>query len=553
MTPHQNSRARPWARGLSIPSPMLLRTLPLGGLAVASLLAATSCQQEDPLLPPADESADQGVLSPEAIRARVAEELADDGLMEWTDLSDLEAFSAGLADDSLFAYGYWLDAVPDDVEEQIGRVDPAEDAWRAQFDEVLAEVLEIESAALGHTVTRERILPYGEPEAIPHTTLRLASPASFTYLRGLPSTRYVEPMGFDPDAGAGSLAEQDAGGGVVARSGSGCGSGDFGVKSTDWFWDTGREGTYAWTLNEHRVRSAWGYSNGSGVRIQIIDTGVSDDQEALGSKFASGRSAGRNPVRKLATHHTTHRLFRWRRTRDSPDDPCGHGTTSAGIAAGPRGVGTNVAGVAYGADLTSVRATVDVMITSSDETKGVRDALVIAGNSSTTKIVNMSLGTPISRSYVNDGVYYAYNRGKLIFAAAGTSINATSGFVVWPARLYQAVAVTGATDASVLTKCPTCHTGSLVEFAMVMEREGTGGSRTVPALALSGERPRYTGGTSAATPMAAGIAALVWSRNPTWSRSQVLSRLRRSGSLYPNKSSTLGYGKIDALEAVRGY
>jgi subtilisin family serine protease len=51
----------------------------------------------------------------------------------------------------------------------------------------------------------------------------------------------------------------------------------------------------------------------------------------------------------------------------------------------------------------------------------------------------------------------------------------------------------------------------------------------------------------------AGIAALVWAKYPTWTRAQVLDRLKQSAAFYPNKNSDFGYGNINALKAVRGY
>jgi serine protease len=46
---------------------------------------------------------------------------------------------------------------------------------------------------------------------------------------------------------------------------------------------------------------------------------------------------------------------------------------------------------------------------------------------------------------------------------------------------------------------------------------------------------------------------LVWAKYPTWTRAQVLARLKFAGSAYPNETADFGYGNIDALKAVRGY
>jgi subtilisin family serine protease len=62
-------------------------------------------------------------------------------------------------------------------------------------------------------------------------------------------------------------------------------------------------------------------------------------------------------------------------------------------------------------------------------------------------------------------------------------------------------------------------------------------------------------GTSMATPHVTGVAALVWQSNPSLTGAQMRERLRRTanpptdGSTPPN--TTWGYGKLDALRAVR--
>jgi hypothetical protein len=48
----------------------------------------------------------------------------------------------------------------------------------------------------------------------------------------------------------------------------------------------------------------------------------------------------------------------------------------------------------------------------------------------------------------------------------------------------------------------------------------------------------------------AGIAALVWAKNPSQSKSTVLNRLKQASDYYPNRNGSFGWGKIDALAAV---
>ena len=96
-------------------------------------------------------------------------------------------------------------------------------------------------------------------------------------------------------------------------------------------------------------------------------------------------------------------------------------TAMSGAAVAPRGTDGNAAGVAYNASLVGVRAATDVFLNASREVKGVSDAYVLAGNRSDIKITSMSLGRITSSGQMKDAIRYAYNRGKLIFCAGGTS------------------------------------------------------------------------------------------------------------------------------------
>jgi len=56
--------------------------------------------------------------------------------------------------------------------------------------------------------------------------------------------------------------------------------------------------------------------------------------------------------------------------------------------------------------------------------------------------------------------------------------------------------------------------------------------------------------SSVATATAAGIAALVWSKFPSYSRDQLVNKLVITSSGYPNKSSSYGWGKLNADAAT---
>lgn len=500
----------------------------LAPIATVGLLAA-ACEPEG--IAPRNVTAAAAPLAHATVRDLIGERLADGEVLRWSEFSDHEVYSAGVAEDSLFSVGYWVDSDLDGADDRLGDLDLASPAWRDALDELLAGVLQREPTALA----RADLLPHGEPTALPAVTLRLTTPEAVAYLRAHPRTRYVEPMGFRVDQGS-----------VAARS-LGCGvEPDFDLDARD----ASVVSPYArlpWTFPKHSIPAAWGASRGDGVGLQIIDTGGGPDQDNLGAYFASGESAGARQVRTVST------LFSglwWRRAREAPDDLCGHGTQMSGLAAAPRGYDGNSVGVAYRSNLTIVRAVEDVLVSTSDEAAGVRDALVLAGDDPGTRIVSMSIGTPLYNSTVADGVHYATNRGKLVIAAAGTSLTWTSWVgVIFPASMPEAVAVTGVVDATPLTRCPTCHEGPQVELAMIMQRAGEP-ERTSVSLALTGDQPAYIGGSSAATAATAGVAALVWARNPALSAADVRARLTHTASFYPRRDGHLGYGLVDAAAAV---
>ena len=139
-------------------------------------------------------------------------------------------------------------------------------------------------------------------------------------------------------------------------------------------------------------------------------------------------------------------------------------------------------------------------------------------------------------------------KGKLLFAAAGTSFSWTSWWgVIYPAYYSQCVAVTGVKENG--NTCSDCHDGSQVDLTIPMARN-TSSSRTTLSLPMSGYNPKYVGGSSCATALTAGVAALVWSVNPNLTATQVLTCMKGTAQFYPNLSSSKGYGNVNAYAAV---
>jgi subtilisin family serine protease len=219
------------------------------------------------------------------------------------------------------------------------------------------------------------------------------------------------------------------------------------------------------------------------------------------------------------------------------------------VATAPRNDKGQPVGVAYNSNLIAYRAAANVVLEGYHEQNGVKNAFTGLANNSSVKIISMSMGHIFSVGKIEDGIKYAYSKGKLIFCAGGTSTSFTTFVgVIFPAWMSETVAVTGIKEASTYQKCDVCHTGSKIDFTIMMQRAS---GNSIPVNSYHDAQGDYVGGSSVATATTAGIAALVWAKNPGWNRDQVLNKMRQSSHLYPNKHPEFGYGMPNALLAVQ--
>lgn len=454
---------------------------------------------------------------------------------DWSMADDFMVYSAAVQTDSVLVIGYQPNGFKN-LDQRLHEIDIQSGEWK-QVRERLIDfiVMETQKRFPEENYTAERLMPFKDHEYLPVFEIQVFHPDIVSTLRDLPEVRYAEPLGYGSEPGG-------------LRSDSGCENIANNTISPSDYTLASPQARISWHLHEANIPSAWNVSDGSGITVSILDTGTSPNQSKLSGNFNEGWSQGRSLTRK--GYYETGSW--WWAYIDGPDDQCGHGTQMAGLAVAPRGYNNSSVGAAYNANLVALRVTSDVIINGSSEKRGVADGLTYSANRSDVKIISMSIGDVFSSGLVADAVRYAYGRGKLIFAAAGTSLSWTSWYgVIFPAWMSETVAVTGVKDGLPLQKCNTCHDGSQVDFVAVMQRRSNS-SRTALSLAMSGNTPSIVGGSSAATATTAGIAALVWSTNPSMSRNQVLNRLKSASQFYPNRDGNFGYGIINANAAVRG-
>ncbi|MBR9914771.1 MAG: S8 family serine peptidase [Algicola sp.] len=496
-------------------------------LKVMLLLAITivSCAKEDAIIEieSQEHQFPEDPLTVQEINQRISETLRATGDFDWNKVDAHFLWSAVIHGQNVLTIGYGNEG--------------------QSFSETRDTELENKKNGLIEIVLeKEGIdksdLKLVEQEVLTVIDVGVENIATIIALKNHKDVRYLEPNGYN-------LFVFDE----AERSSSGCDkNGDY-INASHYTTISPNNAQVSWHFGEHNIQQAWGLTTGSGVTVGLIDTGVSQSQYLLNSSgFNDGYSNGRF-VQKYGTFIDS--SWWWSSNYDGPHDKCGHGTAMGSTIASPRNDNGMPVGVAYNSNLVAYRATEDVLLNDYHERKGVSRALTELGNRSDVKIISMSIGYVWSIGNIKDAVKYAYSKNKLIFAAGGTSTSFTNGFgVIFPATMSETVAVTGVDDGSNYERCETCHSGDKIDFTIIMEGDNNT-SKAPPVLGFYNGDRRYTGGSSVATATTAGIAALVWSRHPTWSRTQVLNRLKQSSDFYPYRNGSFGYGNIDAWQAVQ--
>jgi Subtilase family len=460
------------------------------------------------------------------------------GKFEWSSVSDATVWSALTQSDNVLSVGYKPEN-EEDINTKIHLIDINASEWKAAREKVLDIVFEEESKT-NPSLKRSELQVF-EENVLPVIDLKISNLSTIERLRNSKLVRYAEPMGYEAKASA------DARSKVNSDSGCGSNSAETGLSTSDYTTIT-PNAKASWNYAYHNVTQAWAKSTGAGAKLVIIDTGSSYAQENLGTAFNQGSSSGRT-IEKLVTLPRPTFLGFPTGPVETSNDGCGHGTSMQGAAVAPRGTDGNTVGIAYNANLISIRAAQDVFLNESRESKGVADAFTLAGNRSDVRVISMSMGNIISSGQIADGVRYAYGKGKLIFCAGGTSFGWTAGWagVIFPANMAEAVAVTGIKD-NLTQRCDACHEGSDIDFVVVMEKAS--GGRKPLSLAMSGDTPSTVGGSSVATASTAAMATLIFSKYPSWTRSQVFDRMKANANYYPSRNGNFGWGRVNIDAAL---
>jgi serine protease len=322
------------------------------------------------------------------------------------------------------------------------------------------------------------------------------------------------------------------------------------------------------------IETAWARTNGSaGIVVAVLDTGVRFDHPDLGRVAVGGRllpgydfvsnatvandGGGRDadpsdPGDWVTSAETSTSTF----SGCTAEGSSWHGTSTASLVAAAANNGVGMAGAAPGVLVQPVRVLGKCYGTDSDIQAAMRWAAGIGvpgvpDNPTPAKVINMSLGggSTCSASYqavVNEIVA----RGAVIVAAAGNSAGgpvgepASCSGVIGVLALRHAGTKVGFSDLGpeIAVSAPG---GNCVNTAantpclypiLAASNTGTQG----PASSTWSDSYNITVGTSFASPITAGVAALILSADPSLSVARVRNALQGPARAFPQTGADNG-------------
>ncbi len=269
-------------------------------------------------------------------------------------------------------------------------------------------------------------------------------------------------------------------------------------------------------LSKINAPAAWDVATGeASTKVAILDSGIDTTHPDLRGRVTIGPnySADANDL-----------------------DEYGHGTHVAGILGAATNNGVGVAGVNWRASIVSVKVLdADGLGDSTSIARGLRWA---AENG--VRIVNLSLGGPYSKTMA-DAVAYAQARGVLVVAAADNQGSTTP---VYPAALDDVLSVGASTQSDTLASFS--NRGAWVDLLA----PGTNVISTWPTNLDPADPYGVLQGTSMASPLVAGVAALLWSVRPNWSAAGISARILATTVPVAGSGTTVATGRLDAGAAL---
>jgi len=323
--------------------------------------------------------------------------------------------------------------------------------------------------------------------------------------------------------------------------------------------------SFQWSLPHVGVPEAWDITTGAPeVIVAVVDTGILPNHPDLAGQLVPGYDMISDSARAGDGDGLDPDP-----TDPGNDDPNSrstfHGSHIAGILAAASNNGEGIAGIAWRSRIMPIRALGDDGGSSYDLMQGLLYAAGLPNDSGTVPpvtadIINLSIADPSSSRFEQDIIDQVRGRGLILVAAAG---NQSSSEPSYPAAYNGVVSVSAVNQGNLLAGYS--NFGSTVDVAAPggdLSQDSNNDGEPDGVLSTiaddSGDTLRYGyayfDGTSMATPVVAGVAALMKAVRPGLTPGEfdmllVQGRLTDDLGL-PGRDDSFGNGLINAYKAV---
>jgi type VII secretion-associated serine protease mycosin len=267
-----------------------------------------------------------------------------------------------------------------------------------------------------------------------------------------------------------------------------------------------------WAQTELDWSSVWSQTEGQGVTVAVVDSGVDYNKQLAGRVTAidvTGTGFG---------------------------DCVGHGTEIAGMIAASdlEARGFPFVGVAPEARILSVKVNSQETGSSNLLAKGIEDAAKLHA-----QVINVSITTS-NTSALRAAVQFALSQGAVIVAAGGNDTQTAGIGPFYPASYPGVLSVGGISSDGARYQLSDLHS------RVAVTAPGVDVTSTCPG----GYQVNNLQGTSYATAYVSGLAALLRSKFPKMSAAQVVNRIKSTAN--GGTGPGTGDGLINPLQAIDG-
>ena len=282
-----------------------------------------------------------------------------------------------------------------------------------------------------------------------------------------------------------------------------------------------------WNFRSINLEGAWSETQGEGITVAVIDSGVSRVPDLEQTQLVEGYDFVNDKI-------------------DAFDDN-GHGTHVAGTIAQSTNNNYGVTGIAYKAKIMPLKV---LSAGGGGTVSDIAEAIKFAADHNA-DIINLSLGGSGESNLMQEAIDYAYSKGVVIIAAAGNAGQNSAGY---PGR-YPKVLGVAALDAAG-NKTPYSNYGAGVDIAApggLIEGENEVGGILQNTIDPETGDAVFAAlqGTSMAAPHVAGVAALIKASGVT-EPDQIINILKVSSrKVSDDPLNYFGAGHLDAANAVQ--